>query len=251
MRLPVLFGVIERRLLVNFRVDFDVLARVVPPPFRPQSVGGWGLGGICLIRLGQIRPRGWPTWLGLGSENAAHRIAVEWDEPGGTRSGVFVHRRDTNSRLNAAVGGRIFPGVHHRAQFDVCEHQDCLDVGFRSLDGAAEARVRGSIAADLPRDSVFASLAEASDFFRTGVCGYSPGPREGVYDGLELRALNWEVTPLQVEHVFSSYFADAARFPAGSVAFDCALLMRNIRHEWRGLPDLCGAGYSLGAASLP
>jgi len=251
MRLPVLCGLIERRLLVNFRVDLDVLARVVPLPFRPQSIGGWGLGGICLIRLGQIRPRGWPAWLGLSSENAAHRIAVEWDGPGGTRSGVFVHRRDTNSRLNAVVGGRIFPGVHHRAQFDVSEHADRMEVGFRSTDGAAAARVSGILAADLPRNSVFASLAEASEFFRTGACGYSPGPREGVYDGLELRTLNWEVTPLEVEHVSSSFFADEAQFPAGSVEFDSALLMRNIRHEWRGLPDLCSAGYSLGAASLP
>ena len=28
-------------------------------------------------------------------------------------------------------------------------------------------------------------------------------------------------------------FADEALFPAGSVTFDCALLMRNIAHEWQ------------------
>jgi hypothetical protein len=32
--------------------------------------------------------------------------------------------------------------------------------------------------------------------------------------------------------MFSSYFTDHTRFPAGTIAFDCALIMRNIAHEW-------------------
>src|SRR5262245_25155189 len=121
MRLPVIRGVIERRILVNYRVDPDVLAVLLPPPFRPQVVNGYGVAGICLIRLGQIRPSGLPWWLGIGSENAAHRVAVKWEERGQVRRGVFVLRRDTNSRLNVLAGGRIFPGVHHRAGYRVRE----------------------------------------------------------------------------------------------------------------------------------
>jgi hypothetical protein len=40
---------------------------------------------------------------------------------------------------------------------------------------------------------------------------------------------------LAVEQVESSFFNDPRRFPSGSVEFDCALLMRGIRHEWRAL----------------
>ena len=35
-----------------------------------------------------------------------------------------------------------------------------------------------------------------------------------------------------MEHVFSTSFADERVFPAGTIAFDCALTMRNIAHEW-------------------
>jgi hypothetical protein len=49
------------------------------PPFRPQLVHGWAVAGICLIRLGRLRPSRVPSAVGLRSENAAHRIAVEWD----------------------------------------------------------------------------------------------------------------------------------------------------------------------------
>jgi hypothetical protein len=71
-------GLIERRLLVNYRVDAGVLQRQLPPPFRVDAVGGAGVAGICLIRLAQERVPGVPRWLGLRSENAAHRIAVNY-----------------------------------------------------------------------------------------------------------------------------------------------------------------------------
>ena len=51
MKLPVIRGVIDRRVLVNFRVDPLVLGAQLPPPFRPQLFKGFGIAGICLIRL--------------------------------------------------------------------------------------------------------------------------------------------------------------------------------------------------------
>src|SRR5438105_3781853 len=106
MQVPVIRGVIDRRILVNFRVDAAVLARLLPAPFRPKLVNGAGMAGVCLIRLRDIRPRSVPPFLGLSSENAAHRVAVEWDQDGDTREGVFIPRRDTSSRLNTLAGGR-------------------------------------------------------------------------------------------------------------------------------------------------
>src|SRR5262245_32820204 len=100
MRIPVIRGVIDRRILVNYRVVPDVLASLLPPPFRPKLHRGYGMMGICLIRLRGVRPKFLPSWLGIGSENAAHRTTVEWDEGGHVREGVYVRRRDTSSWLN-------------------------------------------------------------------------------------------------------------------------------------------------------
>ena len=72
MRLPVVRGVIDRRILANDRVDPDVVARTLPPPFRPKLHRGYGFVGICLIRLRATRPRFLPAWLGFTSENATH-----------------------------------------------------------------------------------------------------------------------------------------------------------------------------------
>ncbi len=49
--LPAVRGVIDRRILANYRVEPDALRELLPEPFEPQTVDGWGIGGICLIRL--------------------------------------------------------------------------------------------------------------------------------------------------------------------------------------------------------
>ena len=239
MRIPVMTGLIDRRILANFRVRPEQLAAILPAPFRPQIVRGWGIAGICLIRLKQIRPRFLSVMPGISSENAAHRIAVEWDADGVTRQGVYVPRRDTSSRLNVLAGGRLFPGEHHHATFDVTESATELRIDMRGNDGQTRVLVHGRPVETWPAESVFDSLPEASKFFEGGSLGYSATSQPGQYDGLELRTMNWHVEPLAVVEIRSSFFEDQARFPPGSVEFDCALLMRNIRHEWHGKPTLC------------
>jgi Uncharacterized conserved protein (COG2071) len=241
MKIPVVRGVIDRRILVNYHVDPSVLAPLLPAPFRPKVIHGVGMVGICLIRLKKVRPTFLPAWLGISSENAAHRTAVEWDDKGTVREGVYVRRRDTNSRLNALVGGRLFPGIHHHARFAVQESADRFEVALRSDDGVTSMLVRGRRVERLPLSSVFHSLEESSAFFQAGSLGYSATPDPSRFQGLELRCLNWRVEPLEVEAVRSSFFEDVSLFPKGSIEFDCALLMRGIEHEWHGQPDLCCA----------
>jgi hypothetical protein len=239
MRLPVLQGTIKRRLLVNFRADPAVVQKVLPAPFRPKLHRGYALVGICLIRLEKIRPRCVPGVLGLASENAAHRIAVEWTEEwGALREGVFIPRRDTGSLLNRMTGGRVFPGEHHPARFTVADDGRRVDFAMRSFDGAVKVEVVGQDADTLPATSCFGSLTEASAFFEGGSLGYSVTRDPGRLDGLHLRTKDWRVRALAVTKVRSSYFEDRRVFPRGAVEFDHALVMRDLPHEWHAAEDL-------------
>jgi len=236
--LPVIQGVIRRRILVNYRVDPGVMQLQLPSRFRPKLHAGYAIAGICLIRLERIRPRFVPGALGVSSENAAHRMAVCWQDAGADREGVFIPRRDTGSTLNHLAGGRLFPGEHNHARFTVCEDRGAIDLAMTSDDGAVSVRVRGTPCGRLPASSCFASLPAASAFFEPGSVGYSMTREPGRLDGIELRTQGWSVEALQVDDVHSSYFGDTARFPRGSVEFDCALIMRNLAHEWHGAEDL-------------
>jgi len=233
LHLPVMRGIIERRILVNFRCDPDTVAKLLPVPYRPKLVGGYAMAGICLIRLGGIRPGFLPKeFFGLTSENAAHRIAVEWNGNDGVREGVFIPRRDTSSRLNQFAGGRVFPGVHHAAGFRAWETGERFKLEMQADDGATFVRVLARTADKVPAGSVFGDVEAASKFFLGGALGWSARREPGEFDGLELSCSEWRLEPLAVERVESSFFGDAHLFPRGTATFDSAFLMRDIPHAW-------------------
>jgi hypothetical protein len=239
MRLPTIHGLIRRRLLVNFRVDAEVMRRFLPAPFRPKLHNGYAVAGVCLIRLEQIRPRWLPSFFGIASENAAHRIAVLWDDPAGVESeGVFIPRRDTGSFLNHLAGGRLFPGEHHLADFDVTDDGSRVTMRIRARDGRMAVDLRAEQSESLPSTSCFGSLQESSAFFAGGSVGYSVTHDSARLDGIRLHTHDWRVHPLAVEQVHSTFFADASVFPTGSVVFDHALVMRDIGHEWHEVTEM-------------
>jgi hypothetical protein len=239
MRLPIIQGVIRRRILVNFRVDPQAALRQMPARFRPKLQAGQAVAGICLIRLERMRPKMLPEIVGLRSENAAHRVAVMWeDEEGERREGVFIPRRDTDSQVVRLMGGRAFPGEHHRASFSVSETETGISFKMKSEDALVAVELTGRVAEQLPRSSIFPSLQAASSFFESGSLGYSVTSDPGRLDGVTLKTEGWRVEPLDVADIYSSYFADESRFPPGSVEFDHALIMRNVAHEWHSASQL-------------
>lgn len=234
---PSLRGVIDRRVLVNFRIDAGVLESVLPDPFEPRTVDGYAIGGICLLRLSKVRPRGLPSRLGVRSENAAHRIGVHVEHDGAVQDGVFVPRRDTSSRLTACVADQSF-GNHHHAAFSVSEQDDRYEISVRSVDDGMSMHVEAERTDQFPDTSVFDSLEAASTYHRCGARGYSPSPDGTRFEGIELDTYEWSVTPLSVASVGASYF-ESDRFPDDAVAFDNALLMEGIDHEWHSVDGIC------------
>lgn len=235
MNIPAIEGIIDRRILINFTVDKAVIQKIIPHPFSPKTYKNKAIVGICLIRLINVRPKGFPAAFGISSENGAHRIAVEWIEDETLKEGVFIPRRDTSSLFNNLVGGRIFPGQHHLAKFKVRESAGHYSIAFKSDDNTSLSIDASETSAFNP-DSVFENLENASNFLKTGAVGYSPNRDK--FDGLRLETFEWKVSPLQVNLVRSSFFENEVIFPKESVQFDNALLMTQIKHEWHSVKEI-------------
>lgn len=236
LKLPAITGMIRRRLLVNYRVDPTAIASILPEGFRPKLHRDYAIAGICLIRLEEIRPKAFPAWSGITSENAAHRIAVIWDEDGETKEGVFIPRRDTASLANHLAGGRLFPGEHHLADFEVTDSEGKIGMKIRSRDGSMSFSLAAAETERIPETSCFASLEETSAFFEPGSVGFSVTKDCCKLDGIRLETHQWTVKPLAVSQVESSFFDDPSLFPPGSSVFDHALIMRDIPHDWHEMP---------------
>jgi len=234
MILPTIHGYIDRRILINFTAEPDVIRKIIPEPFTPKIYKGKAIVGICLIRLRNIKPKGFPDFIGVSSENGAHRIAVEWEEEGEIKGGVYIPRRDTSLRLNTLVGGRVFPGKHYLAKFNVKEGDGNYHIDFTSSDNT-NISIDAKEAGRFDPNSIFESLENVSEFFEKGAVGYSPNKNR--YEGLMLQTYTWQVHPLEVKKLHSSFFENEAVFPKGSVKFDNALLMKQVEHEWKSMKN--------------
>jgi uncharacterized protein YqjF (DUF2071 family) len=230
MKVRTMSGVIERRLLLNYRVDPAVIGPMLPHPFRPLLVNGYAVAGTCLLRLRELRPRLLPGVVGVRLEGAAHRIAVEWDGPDGTATAVYIRRRETSSVAAVLGGGRIFPGAHHYAAFNVHETAATCDVAFTADKGRAGVSV--SVRTRMPEQfrptPLFSTLLQASQFFRERSDAFSATRRSTRLDGLHMTTEAWPFEPTELVAAQSSFFDDPMRFPVGSATLDSAFLMREV-----------------------
>jgi hypothetical protein len=213
---------LRRRLLISYRLDPSLAASLLPTGFRPQIVDGSAIAGICVLGLESIRPAWSRRRWGLRSENAAHRMAVEWDTPEGPERGVFVFERHTSSWHPVLFGGRLFPGVHRKARFHTDEadgrYAVAMSAGSHSID--ADVEVGGEWSS-----GVFASVDEASDFYRAGRIGWSLGHDGRHVEPVTLATDEWKVEAARPHHIRSSFF-DA--LPPGSAVFDSVVVMRDL-----------------------
>ena len=235
--LPKIVGTIDRRILLNYRAPLEAVSGLLPDPFRVRSVNGFALIGVCLIRFRSLRPARLPALIGLRSENAAHRISIEWDDDQGTQTGVYVTRRDTDSAFVKLTGGRVFPGVHSRVAFEVDESPDKVAISIRDSQGLL-VNLSGRISDEFS-SQVFSSHDEASQYFQEDHIGYSPARREGELEGLRLNCHRWQTSNLAIDECSVREFA--ALSP--QIEFDHALIMHGISHDWAEVPRLCCASH--------
>lgn len=217
---------VRRRLLITYRVDPEVAQGLIPDPFRPQLVDGSAVAGVCMIGLHSIRPGWFRPRVGFRSENIAHRVAVEWNEHGETRTGVYIVERHSSAVLPTLVGGRLFPGVQKRARVELNETES----RFRVRMTAADTRVAVDVElGGTWTSALFPTVEAASAFYEQGSVGWSPD-RDGTgVEPLQLTSPEWAVEPARALSVESSFF-DA--LPPGSAVLDSVVAMRDLPFLW-------------------
>jgi hypothetical protein len=95
--------------------------------------------------------------------------------------------RHTNSRLILMAGGRLFPGVHQRATFDVSDTGAGIDISIRSAAGDMDVALRGKAAGELPEGSTFPLIGRRIRVFPRRFCWLLAWSRQGSARGVDSR----------------------------------------------------------------
>lgn len=232
MKLPRLNGVIDRRILVNYRVRPDVVKSLLPLHLDPLIVNGYASAGICIIRLKDVGIYGSPSCFRMTSENTAHRFLVTFIKDGEKMNGVYIPRRDTDSTLNVMLAGKIFSWPHYPATYEVVETIGRYSIKMKGKEKKTLLDIETHTVNKFPSGSMFDNIQHASDCFKSCSIGISPSTTADNFKVIELRTKRWAVKPLHVKKLTSTYFEDESLFPKSAIQFDNALLMTEIQHEW-------------------
>lgn len=232
MELPALDGIIDRRILINYRIKPEIVKSILPPHLEPLLISGFASGGICLLRLRNIGVKHSPLFLRINSENAAHRFLITYRKGGQIIKGVYIPRRDTDSKLNVLLAGKFFSWPHFPAVFQVKEGDDRYLIKMKSRDGKTELEADAELDDSFPNKSMFDSLEHASSCFESCPIGVSPSTDNKTFKTIRLETKTWNVKALLVRSLRSSFFDDKSIFPQGTIEFDNAMLMEGIEHQW-------------------
>ncbi|MEM7367373.1 MAG: hypothetical protein AAF587_02160 [Bacteroidota bacterium] len=239
MKRSIVEGLIEWKILINYKVELGVLQRFLPQPFFPRSIRGFGLVGIAVTKQKGLRSVGVPLSVGFSSMIVEHQIAASWENAGKLCHGLYIPRRDTSSLLQMMVGDRLSGGMHHLSRIRARIRYDRYTLGMRSIDQqGVKVQLMAKLTDRFPMGSVMKELETAVDFFESGKIAYSPLYKKSVFEGIAWQAKDYSIQPLRVERLNGNYWEELAGFPAKSVFFDHALLIQGAPHQWNHIPEL-------------
>jgi uncharacterized protein YqjF (DUF2071 family) len=222
--------VFRRCLLVNFAVDPDELASVLPAHVEPDVVGGEAYLSVVVGEMENMRPAGVPRLLGFTYDQIVYRAVVRC----GDERGVHFLRSDADSRTMTALGNLMSFFRFHRSDI-VVRARD----GFLDLDVVTTSPVGadihatysiGSPAAALPSSSAFDSLDQAKAWLVELFAAFHHTPGNDWIDVVRIKRGEWDLRVVTDER--ATYDFMHAGHPFTKARLDSVLLAGDVPYHW-------------------
>ena len=164
-------GMIEKCWLFAFRTPVEEARARLPAPLEPVTHGGFAFWNVVVCRVGAMRPRWAPRFLGMGYWHVAYRLYARF----AGREGLYFVRSDCDSAVMSWMGNVMTDFNFHTAGVRVEEDPARARIAIDSPDARAAAEVDRLAAPALAAGSPFESIEEASAFLKYKPLGLSVG----------------------------------------------------------------------------
>ncbi len=225
-------GVLENTVLLNFRTDAEVLRRLLPSPFEPRLVDGYGLVGILLFTMKDLSCE---KTMGFSppSDHVLYRIAVSWKKGGRTFHGMYLLRHEVNTRLPVRQRRRgLFPVAGIPVRWHKVSDSGSIEWTLKNKTNT-KLHVKAKISSSFSGGSVFRSLEEASDFFAAERAAIAPRFQKSIFSNTHFLPLTWPVKALFVQKLTTDVDQVENLFPKGQIFFDSGLIWSKIPCKWQ------------------
>ena len=222
--------VFRRCLLVNFAVDPDELASVLPAHVEPDVVDGEAYLSVVVGEMENMRPAGVPRLLGFTYDQVVYRAVVRC----GDERGVHFLRSDADSRTMTALGNLMSFFRFHRSDIVFRAHDGVLDLDVVTTSPVgADIHATysiGSPAAVLPPSSAFASLELAKTWLVELYAAFHHAPGNDWIDVVRIKRGDWDLRVVTDERAIYDFMHAGHTFTKARL--DSVFLVGDVPYHW-------------------
>jgi len=224
-------------LVLAYALPVEVLQPLLPPGLVVDAFGGYGFVAAAMVQTRDLRPAGFPAWMGQDFFLTGYRIFVQYHTHAGKRlRGLYILRSVTDSKRMEILGNAMTHYHYTTADIRASRTGNELSVVCKSADGRTDATVRVSTALPedslpLPSGSPFASWKEARRF--AGPLPFTFDYETGTQRMLIVQGVreHWEPTPVQVQEAEVA-FVHGSLFGGAPPVLANAFIVEDIPYRW-------------------
>lgn len=215
---------------LTFAVPVEEIRTRLPACLEPDSFEDrWGFVAVAVVRTRNLRPSGFPKWLGRNFVLVGYRYFVRYRGLGGrSLRGLYILRSETDKRSMAWLGN-LFTGYRYaRTDVRVVTSGERMEVESPGTGLSLEMDLGEG--AGLPEGSPFRQWAEARRFSGPMPFTFSPDERKRRVVVVEGVRSEWKPRPVRVVRHRIPYM-DQLGFT--EVRLANAFLVRHVPYHWK------------------
>jgi hypothetical protein len=221
-------------LVLTYAVPKAALADFVDPGLELDTYEDWGFLAIAMVETQQLRPRGFPKWLGRDFFLSGYRIFTRFVRPGQpTLRGLRILRSDTDRRSMVRLGNVFTHYSYRLAEVRATLENGRYEVVVRTPGREADVHVVADLAsrpAALPATSPFRTMEEARSF--AGPLPFTFSFDQKLQKMVVIKGLRtaWDPQPIHVD-VREASFLEQPRFADARLAN--AFYLESTPYRWK------------------
>ncbi|MBO9730768.1 MAG: DUF2071 domain-containing protein [Chitinophaga sp.] len=221
----------DSSLVLTYAIPAEIIRPLLPARLEPDLFQDkWAFIAIAVVQTRQLRPRGFPAFMGNDFVLAGYRVFVRYTTSQGKRlRGLYILKSETDKKKMAFLGNLFTHYNYTSTDIEVNNQQNSIHV--RSLKSGVDILVNtDNVNAALPVTSPFDNWKEARRF--AGPLPFTFTCNDATNEVLIIEGVreNWTPRPVEVVRAEIS-FLENARFENAVLAN--AFLIQQIPYYWK------------------
>ncbi|MBD2767835.1 DUF2071 domain-containing protein [Hymenobacter sp. BT664] len=221
----------EHSLVLTFAAPRAEVQALLPAPLVADTFAeDWAFLAVALVQTRQLRPKGFPGWLGQDFFLIGYRTFVRYPSSGGKRlRGLYILRSETDKKRMTALGNLFTHYRYHTV--DIAQQHAAGQFAIRSQRADFQVSLAPpSPEVLLPDRSPFASWQEARRFAGPLPFTFSADPGSDRMLIVEGVRQHWEPEPVAVKSYHVGFFE---RLNLSQLVLANAFALRDVPYYWK------------------